>query len=215
MKEITVLAPATVANVVCGFDCLGFALHEPNDEMTVRIIDEKTVRVIHHDNYELPVKAEKNVAGKVLLAVLETIEEDIGFEIEITKKIKPGSGLGSSSASAVGAAVAANKLLGDRFSRVEVAEFALIGEQLASQSRHADNVAPCLLGGFTLVRSVNLLDIIELEFPPLFVTIIHPQIEIKTSEARKNSAGGNSSKKRDSGVGKRRFARICFIKRRL
>ncbi len=185
MKEISILAPATVANVVCGFDCLGFALHEPNDEMTVRITGEKTVRVTHHDKFDLPVEAEKNVAGKVLLAMLDAIDENIGFEIEITKNIKPGSGLGSSSASAVGAAVAANRLLGDRFSRLEVAEFALIGEHLASQSRHADNVAPCLFGGFTLIRSVSPLDIVELEIPPLFATIIHPHIEIKTSEARK------------------------------
>lgn len=185
MKKIKILSPATVANVVCGFDCLGFALHEPNDEMTIRIIDEKIVRIVHHDDYDLPVETEKNVAGKVILAILNEIEENIGFEIEITKKIKPGSGIGSSSASAVGAAVAANKLLGDRFSRLEVAEFALIGEQLASQGRHADNIAPCLFGGFTLVRSVNPLDIVELEFPPLFATIIHPNIEIKTSEARK------------------------------
>ena len=185
MKEISILSPATVANVVCGFDCLGFALYEPSDEMTLRLIDEKTVRVIHRDNFNLPVEAEKNVAGKSLLAMLDAIEETIGFEVEITKNIKPGSGIGSSSASAVGAAAAANKLLGDRFSRLEVAEFALAGEQLASEGRHADNIAPCLFGGFTLVRSVNPLDIIALEFPPLFVTIIHPQIEIKTSEARK------------------------------
>ena len=185
MKKISILSPATVANVVCGFDCLGFALYEPSDEMTLRLIDEKTVRVIHRDNFNLPVEAEKNVAGKSLLAMLDAIEETIGFEVEITKNIKPGSGIGSSSASAVGAAAAANKLLGDRFSRLEVAEFALAGEQLASEGRHADNIAPCLFGGFTLVRSVNPLDIIALEFPPLFVTIIHPQIEIKTSEARK------------------------------
>ncbi|MGI8642167.1 MAG: homoserine kinase [Pyrinomonadaceae bacterium] len=185
MKEIRVLAPATVANVVCGFDCLGFALQEPNDEMTVRIIDEKTVRVIHCDNYNLPTKAEENVAGVALLTMLEEVKENIGFEVEITKNIKPGSGVGSSSASAVGAVVAANKLLDERFSKLELAEFAMAGEFVASQSRHADNVAPCLFGGFTLVRSVNPLDIIALDFPPMFVTIIHPQIEIKTSEARK------------------------------
>ncbi len=185
MKEITILAPATVANVVCGFDCLGFALQSPNDEMTVRIIDEKTVRVIHHDDYNLPLNAAENIAGVTLSAMLAAIDENIGFEVEITKQIKPGSGIGSSSASAVGAAAAANKLLGDRFSRLEVTEFALAGEFVASQSRHADNVAPCLFGGFTLVRSVNPLDIIALDFPPLFATVIHPHIEIKTSEARK------------------------------
>lgn len=185
MNEITVRAPATVANVVCGFDCLGFALENLCDEMTVRLIDQKAVRILHLDSYNLPTEAKKNVAGKSLLAMLETIEENIGFEAEITKNIKPGSGIGSSSASAVGAVVAANRLLGDRFSRLELAEFALAGEQLASEGRHADNVAPCLFGGFTLVRSVNPLDIVQLDFPPMFATVIHPQIEIKTSEARK------------------------------
>lgn len=185
MKEITVLAPATVANVVCGFDCLGFALREPCDEMTLRLIDEKTVKIKHLDEFNLPSEPEKNIAGVALLAILAEIEENIGFEIEITKKIKPGSGIGSSSASAVGAVVAANKLLGDRFSLLELAEFAMKGEQIASQGRHADNVAPCLFGGFTLVRSVEPLDIVALEFPEMFVTVIHPQIEIKTSEARK------------------------------
>jgi homoserine kinase len=185
MKEITVLAPATVANVVCGFDCLGFALENPCDEMTLRLIDEKTVKLKHLDGFRLPTEPEKNIAGVALLAILGEIEENVGFEVEIKKRIKPGSGIGSSSASAVGAVVGADKLLGERFSRLELAEFAMKGEQLASEGRHADNVAPCLFGGFTLVRSVEPLDIVELEFPPLFVTVIHPQIEIKTSEARK------------------------------
>lgn len=185
MKEITVLAPATVANVVCGFDCLGFALDEPTDRMTLRLIDEKTVKIKHFDDFRLPTEPEKNIAGVALLAILDVIEENIGFEIEITKNIKPGSGIGSSSASAVGAVVAANKLLNDRFSRLELAEFAMKGEQVASEGRHADNVAPCLFGGFTLVRSVEPLDIVCLDYPKLFVTIIHPQIEVKTSEARK------------------------------
>ncbi len=185
MKEISVSAPATVANVVCGFDCLGFCLSEPNDEMTLRIIDEKIVRIINLDSFNLPTEPEKNVAGVVLLEILKAIDADFGFEIEITKDIAPGSGIGSSSASAVGAAVAANHLMENRFSRLEVAEFAMKGEFLASQGRHADNVAPCLFGGFTLVRSVSTLDIVALDFPPLFATIIHPEIEIKTSEARK------------------------------
>ena len=185
MNEITVFAPATVANVVCGFDCLGFALDEPCDEMTLRLIDEKTVSISHLDNFNLPIETEKNIAGVALSAILEEIEDEIGFEIEIRKNIKPGSGIGSSSASAVGAVVAANKLLGERFSQIELAEFAMKGEQVASQGRHADNVAPCLFGGFTLVRSVEPLDVVALNFPEMFVTVIHPQIEIKTSEARK------------------------------
>jgi homoserine kinase len=184
MKEITVLAPATVSNVVCGFDCLGFALENPCDEMTLKAIPEKTVKIVHTDRFNLPTEPEKNVAGVALLAVLKNTEEDIGFEVEIKKRIKPGSGIGSSAASAVGAVTAANRLLENRFSKKELAEFALEGEFIASQGRHADNVAPCLFGGFVLVRSVNPLDIVDLEFPPLFVTVIHPQIEIKTSTAR-------------------------------
>ncbi len=184
MDEVTVLAPATVSNVVCGFDCLGFALSEPFDEMTVRKTDERTARIIHRDNYGLPTDPTRNVAGIALLAMLDTIDADFGFEVEITKHIKPGSGIGSSAASACGAVVAANRLIDDRFSKLELVEFAMAGEMLASGSRHADNLAPCIYGGFTLVRSTEPLDIVELEFPPLFATVIHPQIEIKTSEAR-------------------------------
>lgn len=184
MNEITVLAPATVANVVCGFDCLGFCLENPNDIMTLRLIDEKTVRIKHLDDYKLPLDTEKNVAGKALLTVLERIEEEIGFEVEITKKIMPGSGVGSSAASAAGAVVAANKLLGERFNSNEIIDLAMQGEMVASGSKHADNIAPCVLGGFTLVRSVEPMDVISIEYPPLFATVIHPQIEIKTSYAR-------------------------------
>jgi homoserine kinase len=185
MNEITVLAPATVANVVCGFDVLGFCLEEPCDLMTLRIIDEKTVRIINRDKFNLPTEPEKNVAGAVLLAILKEIKADFGFEIEIEKRIKPGSGIGSSAASAAGAAFAANKLLNERFSKLELVHFAMFGEEIASASRHADNLAPAIFGGFTLVRSVDPLDVVEIDFPPLFATILHPQIEIKTAEARR------------------------------
>lgn len=185
MNEITVRAPATVANVVCGFDCLGFALNEPFDEITVRLIGEKTVRVSHKDDYDLPCEAEKNVAGVVLLSMLENINETVGFEIEITKGIKPGSGIGSSAASAAGAAAAANKLLNERFSKLELVEFARNGEFLAAGARIADNVSACIFGGFTLVRATSpQADVVALDFPTLFATVIHPQIEIKTSKAR-------------------------------
>ena len=184
MQEIKIHAPATVSNVVCGFDCLGFALSEPYDEMTVRRIKEQTVRISNHDDYGLPTDPAKNVAGVALNALIAAACLDHGFEVEITKNIKPGSGIGSSAASACGAVVAANRLLDDRFSKVELVEFAMAGEMLASGSRHADNLAPCIYGGFTLVRSTEPLDIVTLDFLPLFATVIHPQIEIKTSEAR-------------------------------
>lgn len=184
MDEVRVLSPATVSNVVCGFDCLGFALAEPCDEMTVRKIDERAVRIINRDDYDLPSDPAKNVAGVALQALMDAARSDFGFEVEITKHIKPGSGIGSSSASSCGAVVAANKLIGERFSKLELVRFAMEGEFLASGSRHADNAAPCVYGGFTLVRSAEPLDIVSIDFPPMFVTVIHPQIEIKTAEAR-------------------------------
>jgi homoserine kinase len=184
MDEISILAPATVSNVVCGFDCLGFALSRPYDEMTLRKADRPTVRIINHDSYDLPTEPEKNVAGVALAALIDAAGIDFGFELEITKHIKPGSGIGSSAASACGAVVAANWLLGDRFSNVQLVELAMAGEMLASGSRHADNLAPCIYGGFTLVRSTEPIDVVLLDFPPLFATVIHPQVEIKTSEAR-------------------------------
>jgi homoserine kinase len=153
--------------------------------MTVRIIKEKIVRIVNHDDFNLPTEPEKNVAGAALLSMLQATAGNFGFEVEITKHIKPGSGIGSSSASAAGAVVAANELLEKRFSKLELVEFAMDGEKVASGDRHADNVAPCIFGGFTLVRSINPLDIVALDFPPIFVTIIHPQIEIKTWEARR------------------------------
>ena len=184
MNEVKVLAPATVSNVVCGFDCLGFALEGPCDEMTIRKIGERVVRIINHDDYGLPTDPIRNVAGVALNALMAAAELDHGFEVQITKLIKPGSGIGSSAASACGAVVAANRLLSDRFSQIELVELAMAGEMLASGSRHADNLAPCIFGGFTLVRSTEPLDVVSIDFPALFATIIHPQIEIKTSEAR-------------------------------
>ncbi|MEP6946033.1 MAG: homoserine kinase [Acidobacteriota bacterium] len=184
MDEVRVLSPATVSNVVCGFDCLGFALESPFDEMTVRRLDAPGVRIVNRDDYGLPTDPAKNVAGVALLSFIRAAEIDFGFEIEITKHIKPGSGVGSSAASAAGAVFAANLLIDERFSKIELVEFAMAGEMLASASRHADNLAPCIYGGFTLVRSTDPLDIVELAYPTLFAAVIHPQIEIKTSEAR-------------------------------
>lgn len=185
MKEITVHAPATVANVVCGFDCLGFALEKPFDEITVRLINENTIKIKHLDNFDLPTDPEKNVAGVALNSLIEATGENIGFEVEITKHIKPGSGIGSSAACSAGAVVAANKLLGERFSKLELVEFARDGEFAACGSRIADNVSACIFGGFTLVRATEpKADVVALEFPKIFATVIHPQIEIKTSEAR-------------------------------
>lgn len=184
MDQIRIHSPATVSNVVCGFDCLGFALSAPYDDITLRLIDEPIIKIRHNDDHGLPTEPDKNVAGVALRAMLDAIDDEVGFEVEITKGIKPGSGIGSSAASSCGAVVAANELLGRRFSKLELIEFAMAGEMIASGSRHADNLAPCIYGGFVLVRSSQPLDVIELDHLPLFATVLHPQIEIKTSEAR-------------------------------
>ncbi len=183
-NEVTVLAPGTVANMVCGFDVLGFALEGPYDKMLIRLTSKKGVTIINKDEYNLPTQPKKNVIGVALLTMLEQVKEDIGFEVESTKIIKPGSGIGSSAASAAGAVVGANYLLNNRFSNEELIKFALCGEEVASGSKHADNIAPCIYGGITLIRSTSPLDIITIPSPLLYVTILHPQIEVKTSDAR-------------------------------
>ena len=184
MQEIRVTAPATVANVVCGFDCLGFAIDRPRDEMTVRLEPRGGIRIANLDDLGLPVEPDRNVAGVAAAAVLRASGSDAGIVIESRKSIKPGSGIGSSAASAAAAAVAVNELLGRPFTRYELIDLALEGEELASGARHADNVAPCLLGGFTLVRSLDPLDVISIASPSLWATVIHPQVEVKTADAR-------------------------------
>lgn len=184
MNEIKVLSPATVANLVCGFDILGLALEEPNDLMILRRKDEPGLTIRNLDDYGLPTDPEKNVAGVALLSLMAAMDDAPGLELSIEKRIKPGSGIGSSAASAAGAVAAANKLLGDPFTPMELVQFAMNGEKLASGVKHADNIAPCLLGGITLIRSIHPLDIVTIEPPELFVTIVHPQIEVRTSDAR-------------------------------
>jgi homoserine kinase len=184
MKNVVIKSPATIANLVCGFDVLGLALQEPFDVMQVKLLDKPEVVIKNKDNYCLPTDAAKNVAGVVLLSVMERMNNEIGFEAEIDKHIKPGSGIGSSAASAAGAAVAANHLLGNIFSEDEIVQFAMNGEKLASGVKHADNIAPCIFGGVRLVRCIHPLDIIEIPSPVLFVTVVHPQIEVRTSDAR-------------------------------
>lgn len=185
MNEVKIFCPATIANLSCGFDVLGLCLDAVGDEMIIRKTSQKGIKISKIIGADLPLETEKNVAGVAALALLNAIDSDFGFEIEIYKKIKAGSGIGSSSASAAGAVFGVNELLGNPFSRKELVHFAMQGEVLASGSAHADNVAPCLLGGFTIVRGYNPLDIIKIKSPDeLYATVIHPQIELKTSEMR-------------------------------
>lgn len=185
-KEIRVFCPATIANISCGFDVLGVALDSVGDEMVVRKIEENGIKISKVYGQALPMETHRNVAGVAGLAFLLASDYQGGFEIEITKKIKPGSGIGSSAASAAGAVWAMNHLLGNPFQPIQLVQFAMEGERLASDVAHADNVAPAIFGGFTLVRSYDPLDIVPIAAPKdLFATIIHPQIEIKTSDSRK------------------------------
>jgi len=182
--SVLVKPPGTVANVVCGFDILGFALNDPCDEMILEISDEPGIQIINNDDYNLPVEAEKNVSGAALLALLDEAKDVKGFKLISKKNIKPGSGIGSSAASAAGVVVAANHLLGNRFSKEDLVRFAMFGEKVASGVKHADNIAPCIYGGVTLIRAIHPLDIVSIKAPPLHVTVVHPQIEVRTADAR-------------------------------
>jgi homoserine kinase len=151
--SVTVHAPATIANVGCGFDVLGLCLTAPYDTITLRRREQPGLTIRHLDDYDLPTDPYHNVAGAALLALLREVPETLGFEVEITKGIRPGSGIGSSAASAAGAVVAANALLGNRFNNQQLIDMAMYGEAVASGVRHADNIAPAICGGFTLVRA--------------------------------------------------------------
>lgn len=185
MTEIKVFCPATIANLNCGFDIMGLCLECIGDEMIIRKSSEKGIRITKIEGADLPLETEKNVAGVAGLALLNTVTIDFGFEIEIHKILKLGSGIGSSSASAAGVVFGMNELLGRPFTKSQLIEFAMKGEVVASGSEHADNVAPCLLGGFTLVRGYNPLDVIRIESPAeVYAVVLHPHIEVKTSDAR-------------------------------
>jgi len=184
-KRVKIFAPATVANLSCGFDVLGCCLDTVGDEMVISLHEDPSVTITKIEGADLPIETHKNVAGVAVEALIKEYDRPLGVDIEIYKKIKAGSGIGSSAASSAGAVWAVNNLLGNPFSAQDLVAFAMEGEKLASGNAHADNVAPALLGGFTLVRSYTPLDVIKLHTPKdLMMTVIHPQIEVKTSDSR-------------------------------
>ncbi len=189
MNEIHVFAPATVANVACGYDVLGFALEGLGDELIIRKTDTPGLVISEIRGCDsLSKDPAKNVVTVAAQALLENLNDypENGFEFKLTKKVRPGSGLGSSASSSAAAVFGLNELLERPFTQTELVAFAMQGERLASGIPHADNVAPSLLGGFTLIRSYDPLDVISLDYPKdLFVTVVHPQIEIKTADAKK------------------------------
>src|SRR5476649_97102 len=187
-NSIKIFAPATVANVVCGFDVLGFAVNEPGDEVIMRFTTKPgiTISKITGDDGRLPLDPAKNTVSVSVRHYLESIgKTDIGLDIELHKKMPIGSGLGSSSASTVAGLFAAKTLLGDDSDAVNQLPFAMKGEEMACGHGHADNVAPALLGGFVLIRSYEPLDVVRLPHPAgLYCAIVFPDVDVPTREAR-------------------------------
>lgn len=186
MDKIKVFSPGSITNLSCGYDILGVCLNNRGDEITVTKTENKGIIIKSNDDYNISNDINKNVAGIAAQALLKKTSTEFGFEIEIKKGIKPGSGIGSSAASSAGTVFAINQLLDSPFSQLDLIKFSMEGEKFVSDSYHADNVAPIILGGITLVRSINEIDVIKLPTPKsLEVIIIRPNIEIKTSDSRK------------------------------
>lgn len=182
--EINVWAPATIANLNVGFDGLGCAIEAPGERMRLcRTKEAGVVRIIGIHGATLDFNPERNVAGVAARSVLRELGDPCGVDIEIFKDIMPGSGIGSSAASAAAAAAGVNALLNGGLRPDELLPFALDGEALASGSRHADNVAPALMGGLVLCPPLG---------PPLAIpvpkswhlVVLHPQLVMNTSDAR-------------------------------
>lgn len=185
MQKIKVFSPATVANVNCGFDVLGFAIDGLGDELVLKKVSKPGIHITAIHGADLSKNAHENVVGVAGMAMLDFMSLDYGFEVEIFKNIRLGSGVGSSAASAAGIVYGINQFLDAPLSNLELTKLGMKGEALASGNEHADNVAPCLYGGFTLITGYHPLNIVSLPVPKeLYVTIIHPHITIKTKEAR-------------------------------
>ena len=186
MTNVTAFAPATVSNVACGFDVLGFALESPGDEVVARLTGSGVViDEIIGDNGRLPRDAQRNTAGVAARALLDALGEKRGVGLTIRKGLPLSSGLGGSAASAAAAVVAVNALVDGKASPDLLVACAFEGEKLGAGSAHADNIAPAILGGLVLVRRASPADIVPLPVPPgLIAVVVHPDIEIETARAR-------------------------------
>ena len=185
-NEVKVYAPGTVSNVGPGFDLLGFALETPGDELIIRRNGSRSLRLVNETGYDLPLDPQENVAAIAAGELLKELGEEKGFDMIFTRKIAPGSGVGSSAASCVAAVVGINEILGSPFPTEALVPYALEGETIASGATHADNIAPALLGGITLIRGYDPLDIKHIPYPSdLWCAVVHPALEIRTLESRK------------------------------
>ncbi|WP_198293588.1 homoserine kinase [Algoriphagus resistens] len=187
IRSAKAFAPATVANVSCGFDILGFAIDAMGDTVEVIRKDEPGLRVvsIEGDGGKLPFEAKKNTCAVAIQAMLDEMGLQVGMDIYLAKGLPLGSGMGSSAASAVAALAAANRLLGDPFEKKDLLPFAIAAEKVACGAGHADNVGPSLLGGFVLIRDYHPLDVVKLPVPDdLYCTLLHPHYELNTADSR-------------------------------
>ena len=185
MKSIKVMSPSSVANLSCGYDILGICLDHVGDEMIITKTNSPGLCITNIKGAKLSYSVDKNVAGIAAKSYLSKNPSEFGFEIEIIKKVAVGSGLGSSASSAVAAVYGIDYLLERNSKKINLIKHAVDGEQFASGEAHADNIAPTMFGGLTLVRDLKTLDILNLPFPKdLFITILHPEIELKTSILR-------------------------------
>ena len=185
MNSVKVFSPASVSNVCCGFDVLGFSIDGLGDEIIIQKSNSKGIKIKKVIGYKVPDDVKKNTASVASQALLDYLGTDDGFDIEIKKNIKPGSGIGSSAASAVGAVYGINKILGSPLKKEDLLKFAMQGEFISSKTAPADNVASALHGGLILVNNQEDYNVINLPVPDnLFAVVHHPLIEIKTSESR-------------------------------
>lgn len=183
--EVTVFGPATVSNVGPGFDLLGFAMESPGDTLIVRRNGSGRLILRDDSGCNLPLDPSRNVAAVAASSMLDELGEHAGFDLIFTQKINPGSGVGSSAASCVAAVVGINELLGNPFDTEALIPFAMEGEKIASGDTHADNIAPALLGGITLIRGYDPIDIKHIPYPAdLWCAVVHPELEIRTLESR-------------------------------
>jgi homoserine kinase len=187
VTRVTAFAPGSVANVAIGFDILGFSVDAVGDRVTLvrRAEPGVTIKAITGVVEDLPLAAEKNTAGQALLALIQARGLKSGFDMWIQKGIPLSSGLGGSAASAVAAVVAANAMLEDPLTRIELLQVAMEGEAVASGSRHADNISPSLFGGLVLTVGIDEPRVKQIPVPEeIHAVIVHPHLQVSTKDAR-------------------------------
>jgi homoserine kinase len=187
LQRATAFASGSVGNVAIGFDILGFAVDAVGDRVTVTRSAQRGVRITGVSGVvaQLPTDPAANTAGRSLLGLYQAVQPDFGFELHIEKGIPLGSGLGGSAASAVGSVVAANALLAEPLPKLQLLQFAMLGEAVASGSRHVDNIAPCLFGGLVLTVGIDHPRVKNIPVPAdIRAVIVHPHMFLSTRQAR-------------------------------